>query len=740
MFKASELMYMKEIEIDWISELISERFDNALDLMTKNAMVYGGALRDSLAGLPLKGDLDISAPPEELEEIIGNFQSSSKWMIVERDGENVSIPSPEPVGVRDLKKVRGREPSITQAIIGQPGNARSPLFPNATMPKFQIQKVNPSKYQLIHAESPYKKGRSKMSLTGIFTFEMTGGIRVQIMIAKKPETLLNSLFSTPKQIALFPARTVDIRCCGLAMDKYGHLFEVVKGAYSDCKEKMLRLNKLTHEDSFENLNFRVDKLINRGWASEINLDEAKKEINRLKKEESIKEKRRKEREAKKLERHFNRKKNALTGWGPVENNNKKDRKIIATILNGSIIVEGKRSNRFYKGKPRYELVIPTQKIKQHFNSDAYTQTYIVNLRKFIQTYFSPEELSQSLTIIAESDGKEEEILKLVGTEAAIAGVFAMLNDWEKFRKTKNGAINFNEKYSGTKAEGIVGSKNRTQWLKIATYQTAPTKAKPKSKKKKTIKKIKPHKQNYDMEGVFFETSVGDPAEKPTENYKPQEGYYEGYAKLDYNHHKNLEWGKWKGSEVGSIRKRQPPAEEITALTEKNVFTVEDIANKPISLIENVDDGESKFLSLEIGNVIIEIQIEGRDLVTHVHAENGSSHWHKRLNPWASSQKISSYLLADFAVDATRRVRKLTQESNSGVEEQIKPSGFAHIISEMIAESIEKVVKRKLVKSSSRNPEQKYLNAVWAENPHWGDLENYEVSYDGKKEVKADDDF
>ncbi len=48
-----------KIEFSDAVELISEKFDNALELADKDALVYGGAVRDLVAGLPLKGDLDI---------------------------------------------------------------------------------------------------------------------------------------------------------------------------------------------------------------------------------------------------------------------------------------------------------------------------------------------------------------------------------------------------------------------------------------------------------------------------------------------------------------------------------------------------------------------------------------------------------------------------------------------------------------------------------------------------------
>jgi len=82
MFKVG---YKKEIlNVDWVSEIIIERFDAAFELLTDNAVIYGGAVRDALAGKPLVGDLDISAAPREFENIHQSFIRSARWKQVQK--------------------------------------------------------------------------------------------------------------------------------------------------------------------------------------------------------------------------------------------------------------------------------------------------------------------------------------------------------------------------------------------------------------------------------------------------------------------------------------------------------------------------------------------------------------------------------------------------------------------------------------------------------------------------------
>lgn len=73
--------YKKEINnSDWMNEKISEVFDDATEMMSENSIVYGGAIRDALAGMELSGDIDIAVDHREYDGMIAKFRSNVKWI------------------------------------------------------------------------------------------------------------------------------------------------------------------------------------------------------------------------------------------------------------------------------------------------------------------------------------------------------------------------------------------------------------------------------------------------------------------------------------------------------------------------------------------------------------------------------------------------------------------------------------------------------------------------------------
>lgn len=78
-----DLLYLQEIpNASWIIEVISEKFDDAINMMTTNTVVYGGAVRDCLAGKELVGDLDILVAPGEYSILINRFVKNPKWILM----------------------------------------------------------------------------------------------------------------------------------------------------------------------------------------------------------------------------------------------------------------------------------------------------------------------------------------------------------------------------------------------------------------------------------------------------------------------------------------------------------------------------------------------------------------------------------------------------------------------------------------------------------------------------------
>jgi len=72
-------------DTDWVSEIIIERFDASFELLSNNSVIYGGAVRDALAGMPLEGDLDISIPANDFNAVHQMFNVSTRWLAVGSD-------------------------------------------------------------------------------------------------------------------------------------------------------------------------------------------------------------------------------------------------------------------------------------------------------------------------------------------------------------------------------------------------------------------------------------------------------------------------------------------------------------------------------------------------------------------------------------------------------------------------------------------------------------------------------
>lgn len=81
-----------EIEdIQHISEILCAHFDGFDALVTANSIIYGGAIRDVLANLPLVGDLDIIVPENEFSRVCNNFLRSPRWLDTERSTTNNKV-------------------------------------------------------------------------------------------------------------------------------------------------------------------------------------------------------------------------------------------------------------------------------------------------------------------------------------------------------------------------------------------------------------------------------------------------------------------------------------------------------------------------------------------------------------------------------------------------------------------------------------------------------------------------
>ncbi len=82
--KYGSKFYLNEIENnDNVYEILSERFDNALSLLPEHSIIYGGAIRDSIAGKELKGDLDIAITAIDEPSLQYKLRTDPRWVIDE---------------------------------------------------------------------------------------------------------------------------------------------------------------------------------------------------------------------------------------------------------------------------------------------------------------------------------------------------------------------------------------------------------------------------------------------------------------------------------------------------------------------------------------------------------------------------------------------------------------------------------------------------------------------------------
>lgn len=116
-----------------------------------------------------------------------------------------------------------------------------------------------------------KIARKMAPMSGVYQFINMDGMVVQLVTSNKN---LKDRF----QVAVYPARQVDIVCCGVIMTYDGRVFEVLPGAHQDCIDGVLRINDDSETILLDTLEARVKKLEERGWRNEIDVNQVIREI------------------------------------------------------------------------------------------------------------------------------------------------------------------------------------------------------------------------------------------------------------------------------------------------------------------------------------------------------------------------------------------------------------------------------------------------------------------------------
>jgi hypothetical protein len=205
--------------LDWVQEIIEEKFDNAVGLMVKGSAVYGGAVRDAVAGKELLGDLDIATDSMGAMQMKKYFSEDPRW---KSDNQQKTIMKARPYIKSGLSKIENLQ-----------------------------------------------------SFTGM------AGQKAQIIVS-------NVHNKSWIQTVLALSQTVDIICCALIMDINGRVYETLPRAFEQCKKGVLTLNPYVEIKDINILANRVNKLVERGWKSEIDFGKVVKKMKKQEKKQASK--------------------------------------------------------------------------------------------------------------------------------------------------------------------------------------------------------------------------------------------------------------------------------------------------------------------------------------------------------------------------------------------------------------------------------------------------------------------
>ena len=245
--KEFEERYLKEIEKPSFAEIVDERFDSITTMLTPNAVLYGSTVASMIAGFPIEGDLDISVSHLEFMDMAKNLANSTKWLqvegsrITEDDFSRKAMPTPY-----------GGTVQITHSAGSLGYDSGSTLGK-----KVGVGFKPKSRY----SEVP------NLPVSQVVAFKTVNNVKVQIVESKES-------LGDPLEDALAVVRSVDFVFCGIGMDKYGRLLEVIEGAYDDCCKKVIRVanyDPLIKPSKFKQ---RFDKYMKRGWTLGISIEKA----------------------------------------------------------------------------------------------------------------------------------------------------------------------------------------------------------------------------------------------------------------------------------------------------------------------------------------------------------------------------------------------------------------------------------------------------------------------------------
>jgi hypothetical protein len=160
---------------------------------------------------------------------------------------------------------------------------------------------------------------SNLPLDRIAEFQTVNGALVHIIEAKE-ET------GDPLEDALTIVRAVDLRCCGVAVDRFGRILEAVEGGFDDCKSLTLRINKYDPLRDEERTIKRIQKYIGRGWKLATSIDVIRENFHKAQEEYARQQAAKKAAEAKK------KKKSLPKGFKILDSKTREAKLVIASYV------------------------------------------------------------------------------------------------------------------------------------------------------------------------------------------------------------------------------------------------------------------------------------------------------------------------------------------------------------------------------------------------------------------------
>lgn len=269
--------FMKNVNTTGISEIIIERFDDAVHLMTNNALVFGGAVRDSLANLDVAGDLDIVVSAREFRKAENILNGSVRWTRIEDAKAIEDDSSKEPKSVDN--DIDDENEEIVEML-----EPSSPVTVHSTSNKYRDYSIR-QQIQLYNFSGDLKPNKDSNNVNSDYKHSniISSAITFKSIDGRKLHLVRSKLDANDHlESVLDVVRKVDILCCSMVMDRDGNVYEVLEGAYRDCIDRVLRINYVDQYTDLNVLKSRIDKLEKRGWRSKINIKSVSRKIERSK--------------------------------------------------------------------------------------------------------------------------------------------------------------------------------------------------------------------------------------------------------------------------------------------------------------------------------------------------------------------------------------------------------------------------------------------------------------------------